>query len=169
MLRAACLFPVFLLTACGTPERGAAAPEPGAVLRIGPSGTMGLTAATPFTLPALERAFPGFEVVAVQQAGQPAFNITEPGDIAPVFVVTPDWTRGYAGAVATADRRVEGPGGMRAGVTRHSQLPEDWQSDCGGAPLTCEQLEGGTGLRLEFASGEADPVLAQMIYLPPVP
>ena len=166
-----------ILSACGTPEgratAGSETAEP--AYTISPEGAGGLKAATPFTVPAMERAFPRLEVVTVSDPDTPAFHVREPGSLAPLYVVTPDWTRGYAGAVATSDPGVEGAGGLRVGVTRYSGLPQGWQGLCveeagpSGNGYTCEQQAEGAGFRLEFVPDEDDPLLSRMIFLPPVP
>lgn len=168
----ACLFLV-LAAACGTPEgRSTNGETATAGYTIGPGGAAGLTGQTPFTVPALERAFPGLEVISVPAADPPAFHIREPGAQAPLYIVTPDWTRGYAGAVATRSASVTGPDGIRAGEARYSGLPESWKADCAAetdAPIICEQQAGTGSFRLRFRAGSDDPLLEEMAFLPPVP
>lgn len=160
-----------ILAACGTPEGGAGTGEAGAAYTIGPDGAGDLTAQTAFTVPAIERAFPGLEVVTVSDPSLPAFHIREAGDGAPLYIVTPDWTRGYAGAVSTEAGEVSGPGGLRAGTSRLSDTPADLKSACtlpeteGEITLTCEAGR----FRLEFSSRGSDPLLARQTYLPPLP
>lgn len=162
------------LAACGTPE-GRNGNGEGAAHTIGPDGAAGLAGQTPFTVPAMERAFPGLEVVSISDPETPAFHIRVPGSQTPLFVVTPDWTRGYAGAVATRSASVTGPDGLRAGVTAYTQLPESWRADCmvepgwRDGPMTCERQSADGAFRLVFPPSRADPVLEEMVYLPPVP
>lgn len=162
-----------ILAACGTPEGRAEQDEAAARYRIGPDGAGGLSAQTPFTVPAIERAFPELEVVtvSVSSAGLPAFHIREAGSTAPLYIVTPDWTRGYAGAVTTTSPSVSGPGGLRAGVSRLSDAPTGLTATCaapetpGEITLTCEAGR----LRLEFTGAGNDRLLARQTYLPPLP
>jgi hypothetical protein len=161
------------LAACGTPE-GRSASGTGAAetaYTIGPDGAAGLAAQTPFTVPAMERAFPGLEVVTISDPETPAFHIRETGREMPLYIVTPDWTRGYAGAVATRSAEVSGPGGLRAGESRLSEVaaplkascaPPETQSDIS---LVCESGR----LRLEFSGMDGDLLLLQQTYLPPIP
>ncbi|MBA4227928.1 MAG: hypothetical protein C0456_15000 [Hyphomonas sp.] len=169
MTRPTLLALCLILAACavpdGTPDTGAAG------YTISADGAGGLRAQTPFTVPAMERAFPGLEVITVAEGDMPAFHIREPGSTAPLYIVTPDWTRGYAGAVATRSASVTGPDGIRAGVTRYSELAESWRSDCRAepdlrdGPITCER----PGIRLSFPASRDDPVLAEIVFLPPLP
>lgn len=163
---------VLSLMACGTPEGQAGQEKPDAAAYIiGPEGAAGLTGQTPFTVPALERVFPGLEVISISDPETPAFHIREAGSPAPIYVITPDWTRGYAGAVATEAGEVSGPGGLRAGTSRLSDAPADLKTACtapeteGEITLTCEVDR----FRLEFSGRGSDPLLARQIYLPPVP
>lgn len=161
------------LAACGTPE-GRSASGTGAgetAYTIGPDGAAGLKAQTPFTVPAMERAFPDLEVVTISDPETPAFHIRETGSEMPLYIVTPDWTRGYVGAVATRSVEVSGPGGLRAGESRLSEVASPLKANC--APpetqsdisLVCESGR----LRLEFSGTGGDLLLLQQTYLPPVP
>lgn len=158
------------LVACCTPASGGGAP--GAPLHtIGPDHAGGLKTATPFTIPAIERAFEGLEVVSVSDPEQPRFLVRLPGSETPLYVVTPDWTRGYAGAVSTSSADVGGPGGLRAGRSRLSEVPEELRAAChvpedaGEISLSCE-----TGsFQLDFTGTGPDPLLALQTYLPPLP
>lgn len=162
------LISALVLAACGTPY-GSERSE--MTHTIGPEGAGGLTAATPFTVPAMERAFPGLEVITVVGADMPTFHIYEATNSAPVYVVTPDWTRGYAGAVSTGLPDVTGPDGLRAGVSRLSEAPQPLKENCaapemaGDITLICES----PNFRLEFSGPGPDPLLARQTYLPPLP
>ena len=168
MTRAALIVLSTLLAACGTPD-GEATAE--AAYTIGPEGAGNLTGETPFTLPAIERAFSGLDVVAVSVTGTPVFEVREPGRSAALYVVTPDWTRGYAGAVGTASPDVAGPKNLRAGMSRLSDVPTPLKASCaepsaaGAITLVCDS----PGFRLEFSGTGADPLLARQTYLPPLP
>lgn len=160
------------LMACGTPESRAGQQKAGThSYRIGPEGAAGLTGQTPFTVPAMERAFPELEVITVSDPETPAFHIREAGSQAPLYIVTPDWTRGYAGAVATTSPDVSGPGGLRAGFSRLSDAPADLKVACaapeaeGEITLLCQAGR----FRLEFSGAGETPLLARQTYLPPVP
>jgi hypothetical protein len=159
-----------ILSACGTPEGRSGNGGDGAYT-IGPDGAAGLAAQTPFTVPAMERAFPGLVVVTISDPDTPAFHIRAAGSDTPLYIVTPDWTRGYAGAVATRSAKVSGPGGLRAGESRLSDVPGQLKSSC--APPEMESdisLVCETGrLRLEFAGPGGDLLLVQQTYLPPLP
>lgn len=168
MTRPALLSLCVILAACGTPAGQA---DGGAAYTIGPEGAVNLKAATPFTLPAIERAFPGLDVVTMPDPEMPAFHVRGAGSAAPLYIVTPDWTRGYTGAVATASPDVAGPGGVRAGVSRLADVPEALKTGC--APpetaseitLACESPH----YRLEFSGAGANPLLVRQTYLPPLP
>ena len=161
------------LAACGTPEgrNGSGAEAEDGPYTISADGAAGLAAQTPFTVPAMEGAFPGLEVVTLSDPDTPAFHIRETGSEVPLYIVTPDWTRGYAGAVATRSAKVSGPGGLRAGASRLSEVAAPLKSSCA-APETESDIslvcESGR-LRLEFAGTGGDLLLQQQTYLPPVP
>ena len=160
-----------ILAACGTPEGGTGQNSAQAAYEISPDGAGGLMAQTPFTVPAIERAFPELEVVTVSDAALPAFHVREAGSQTPLYIVTPDWTRGYAGAVSTASPDVSGPGGLRAGLSRLSEAPAALTSTCA-APETAGDItlicEAGR-FRLEFTGAGNNPLLTRQTYLPPVP
>ncbi|MFN4023712.1 MAG: hypothetical protein ACK4MQ_02675 [Hyphomonas sp.] len=143
----------------------------GSLLHIGPEGAGGLTASIPFTVQAAERAFPGYDVVSAGEAEAPAFHVRPPGSEAPVFIITPDWSRGFAGAVSTGDSAVAGPGGVRAGLTRLGDVPEALTADCaapdktGAYDLVC----AAGSFRLEFKGTGEDALLARQTWLPPLP
>lgn len=168
MTRAALIVLSTLLAACGTPD-GEASAE--AAYTIGPEGAGNLKGETPFTLPAIERAFHGLDVLAVSVTGTPVFEVREPGSSAALYVVTPDWTRGYAGAVGTASPDVAGPNNLRAGMSRLSDVPIALKANCaepspaGAVTLVCDS----PGFRLEFSGTGADPLLARQTYLPSLP
>lgn len=162
-----------LLTACCSRPAPEVAQGPAeATLRIGPQGVAGLEGQAPFTLPAIERAFSGFDVVSMGDAEGPVFHVREPGTEVAVFIVSPDWTRGYIGAVSA---KIPGAPDMQAGVTPFSALPDSLARACTSVPamrdgpVRCEtSLSAGT-LRLEFPAGRGDPVLEQIAYFPRAP
>jgi hypothetical protein len=141
-----------LLAACCTQPAHAPANAQGAPsVMIGPDGIAGLDGQVPFTLAAIERAFPGFDVVALQVDGLPAFHVREPGSEAAVFVVSPDWTRGFAGAF-TAILPVAG-GSLAAP-----------NPPC--SARTCTVALQSGALRLRFSSDASDAVLEEIVYFP---
>lgn len=134
----------------------------------------------PFTLPAIERAFPGHDIVSVMEdpasGAPPEFHIRPQGSEAALFIVTPDWSRGMAGEIATTDPGVTGPGGIRPGRSRQSDVTAALGGQCArlepspGLPPACEVTEGRVHLRLEFEAGELpDPVLQRLVALPTLP
>ncbi|ABI77270.1 putative lipoprotein [Hyphomonas neptunium ATCC 15444] len=172
MTRPVSLALALILAACGTPEGRAGQDETGAPAHtIGPEGAGGLSAQTPFTVPAMERAFPELEVITLSDPDTPAFHIRETGGAAPLYIVTPDWTRGYAGAVATTSPDVSGPGQLRAGRSRLSDAPAELTATCA-APETAGEITlicEADRFRLEFSGAGDNPLLARQTFLPPVP
>ncbi|MFN7054291.1 hypothetical protein [Hyphomonas sp.] len=174
-----------MLTACeeaepgapqanGTASTDADTPQPA---RIDPSRLPGRT---PFTLPAVQQAFPGLEVVAVLEdpaRGElPRFDVRAPGDTAPLYRLTPDWTRGLVGEVATDHPAISGPGGLQTGTTRRAEAlaalngaPCEPLTGPGAPPFACEANTDGAVLRLEFAGEAADAVLVRLVWLPALP
>jgi hypothetical protein len=171
MTRAFCLASTLLLAACTAPGGEAGPGEADAPYRIGPDGAAGLTEAAPFTVPAMERAFDGLDVVSLSDPDLPAFEARVPATGAPLYVVTPDWSRGFAGAASTSAADVVGPGGIRAGRSRLSDVADDLKTACappeeaGEMVLVCESDR----FRLEFTGETGDPLLARQTYLPPLP
>lgn len=150
-----------LLAACCTqpahaPANAQAAPS----VMIGPDGIAGLDGQVPFTLAAIERAFPGFDVVALQVDGLPAFHVREPGSEAAVFVVSPDWTRGFAGAFTAILPVAGGSLAAEAGASSLAAL----NPPCSARTCTVA-LQSGT-LRLRFSSDASDAVLEEIVYFP---
>lgn len=144
------------------------APPADPVLRIGPGGAGAISETIPFTVAAAERAFPGYSVVSIADAETPAFHVRAPGSEAPVFIITPDWTRGFAGAVSTGNSAVAGPGGIRAGLTRLGDVPAALKAECtpaGDGDLICES----DAFRLEFKGNGDDALVTRQTWLPPLP
>lgn len=147
---------------------------------ISNSGAMGVSGAVPFTLIALEAAFPGHKVVAGEPSGAkdpvPVFEVYAPGATSPRFVVEPDWSRGFVGLVRTSDPAVEGPNGIRIGSSRYSDLRQESVIGCtprgagGELAITCQSAADLPRLQLEFkADGGGAPMLVEMTYLPATP
>jgi len=143
-------------------------------------GAMGVSGAVPFTLTALEAAFPGHRVVAGRPSGEagevPVFEVYATGSASPRFIVEPDWSRGFVGRVRTSDPAVEGPNDLQIGRSRYSDLRQENVVGCKsrGAgdelAITCQSAAGLPGLHLEFkADGVGAPILVEMAYLPATP
>lgn len=144
------------------------------------TGEMSLSGPVPFTLTALEAAFPEHRVVAGRPFSEtepfPVFEVYAPGSASPRFVVEPDWSRGFVGRVRTSDPAVEGPDGLRIGRSRYSDLRQESVRGCtsrgtgGELAITCQSAAGLPGLHLEFkADGGGAPMLVEMAYLPAMP
>ncbi len=147
---------------------------------MGPAGVMGITGTTPFTLSAIEAAFPGHTVVSTTEGegakAQPVFQVRAPGTESPRFIVEADWSRGFVGRVRTNDPTVEGPNGMRVGTTRYSDLRQDELASCethgagGEFSITCKSSDAPPYFSLYFRTDQTGaPPLAQMSFYPPVP
>lgn len=147
---------------------------------MGPAGVLGITGTTPFTLAAIEAAFPGHTVVSTTEgegaAAHPIFQVRTPGTEMPRFIVEADWSRGFVGQVRTKDPTVEGPNGIRVGATRYSDLKQEELAGCEslGAgedfSITCKTSVDPPYLSLYFRSDKTGaPPLAQMSFHPPVP
>ena len=147
---------------------------------MGPAGVLGITGTTPFTLAAIEAAFPGHTVVSTTEGegatAQPVFQVRTPGTETPRFIVEADWSRGFVSRVRTNDPTVEGPNGMRVGSTRYSDLRQEELAGCGslGAgedlSISCKTSVDAPYLLLYFRSDKTGaPPLAQMSFHPPVP
>lgn len=175
-MKAGLILCALLLTAsCMQPAPVTSVPAPDASIRIGPDGIIGLEGQVPFTLPAIERAFAGFDIVTAADAQQPAFHVREPGGEQALFIVTPDWTRGHVGAVSANVPAGAGTLEVTAGVTAYSELGAALQPPCiqppdvrGGA-VTCDIALPAGRLELEFPAGPGDPVLEQIAYFPDAP
>lgn len=167
------LVPLALLLAACCTQAAPSGPGAGAEtetpeFRIGPDGVAGIRGKTPFTLQAVERAFPGQLVVAGTEGAPPTpvFRVQQAPEAGDLFVVRPDWTLGLIGSVSTTHPAVLGPSGLRIGETTQDALPAKLSGVCVAA--TCEiRSENGT-LTLEFAAGPGAPVLARMSYFVPV-
>lgn len=132
---------------------------------------------TPFTFPAVQQAFPGLEVVAVPEdpaRGElPRFDVRAPGDTAPLYNLTPDWTRGLVGEVASVHPAVSGPGGLQPGTTRRAEAlggkPCEPPASPDAPPFACEAILDGAALRLEFSGEAGDALLLRLVWLAALP
>ncbi|MEX1251877.1 MAG: hypothetical protein WEA77_11860 [Hyphomonas sp.] len=163
-----------LLTACCTqPEPPAQAQA--ASLTITQGAINGFSGQVPFTLPAIERAFEGLEVVAAADAPEPAFHVQEHGSAVPLFTVRADWTRGYVGSVSASLLLGGAPREIKSGVTTYGELrgalpqPCSVQTNRQDGPVYCEiALSSGT-LGLDFQGDGSAAVLGQIAYFPRAP
>jgi hypothetical protein len=174
-----------LFASCEAPETGAGRPAEaghpaGAPPAPGRADPAGLPGRMPFTLPAVQQAFPGLEVVAVpedpEKAALPRFDVRAPGDTAPLYQLSPDWTRGLVGEVASDHPAISGPGGLRPGTTRRAEAIAALNTAaCEPAagpdapPFACEAPAGGAVLRLEFSGDTGDAVLVRLVWLQAMP
>ena len=131
----------------------------------------GLAGRAPFTLPSMQSAFPGHEIISRSKdaaAGTPpAFEVRAAGSDKALFLVTPDWSRGQVGEVSTTSAAVEGPNGMRVGASRQSEAVAAFSEAC--AAQTCEATIAGERLSLEFSGEGEDPLLTRLVWLPNPP
>lgn len=164
-MKTSLILSALLLTACcAQPAPPEAQPKAEATLTLGPNGISSLDGQVPFTLPAIERAFEGFEVVSAPNAGEPVFHVREPGSPDTLFVVSPDWTRGFIGSVSAVLPPAAGGLEIRAGLTRYSAVRDRQGIRC--ADFSCDlPLTAGT-LRLNFPATGDDPVLDKIAYVP---
>lgn len=170
-MKPALILTAVLLAACCTqPAPQANAPEPSITLTE--DGIAGLDGQIPFTLPAIERAFPGLDVVAAPTPENPAFEVREPRSNAALFVVAPDWTLGFVGSITTQVPAGGGPISLRPGVSTLEDLPESLQQRCdvpAGGPARCTvQLASGS-LILGFSSFSGARTLYSVAYFLPAP
>ncbi len=163
-----------LLTACCTQPEPPAQVQ-AASLTITPDAINGFAGQVPFTLPAIERAFEGMDVVAAADVPEPAFHVREPGSAEPLFIVQPDWTRGYVGSVSASFLLGGEPREIKAGVTTYGELrdalpePCSVQTNLQDGPVSCViALSSGT-LRLDFQGTGSDAVLGQIAFFPRAP
>lgn len=175
---------VLILAACEAPEDAPQREPPPEAAQFGASEARfdlasGLAGRAPFTLPAMEAAFPGYQVISRLEdpaAGTPpAFEVHAAGSDDALFVITPDWSRGRVGEVSTTHLGVGGPLGVRAGLTPQSEVIATFGEACapagdpaGGAP-GCEVSADGARLRLEFAEEGDDPLLNRIVLLANMP
>lgn len=175
-MKPVCITAAFLLAACCTqpaPPQETHAPEPAFILT--PDGIAGIEGRVPFTLPAIERAFEGLDVVAVPTTEMPAFEVREPGSRTALFRVVPDWTLGFAGTVSVLVPGEVGPAELLPGVSSFNDLPVDIARTCKpepgfrDGPVSCTiALSGGTVI-LGFPASRQVPLLESVRYIPDTP
>lgn len=112
-----------------------------ASLVMSPAGVAGLGQHTPFTVSAVEKAFPGYTVIPITDpaTGIATFEVRPSGSDTARFLIEPDWTRGYVAAVRSRDPGVRGPAGEVIGQATFADLPLDQRGLCGDAVT----VEGG--------------------------
>ena len=102
-------------------------------LGIGPGGMSALPPGTPFTLDAIEAAFPDYQVISARQdkTGEslPVFEIRDGGDT--LLTLAPNWSLATVADVTTTSPRVAGPHGERIGKFRLEDLKD---ADCAHDP-----------------------------------
>lgn len=115
-------------------------------LTLSPAGVASLGPSTPFTVSAVEKAFPGFTVIPVAnpETGASAFEIRPDGADKARFIAESDWSRGYVATVRSRDPAVRGPLGEMIGKARFAELPFEKRALCaeavpvdGGSEFTC--------------------------------
>jgi thiol-disulfide isomerase/thioredoxin len=102
---------------------------------IGPEGAMKLKGETPFTMEAMQTAFPGHEFISETIAGgianYPVFHVVAPEKPSErLYTVEPDWTKGYVRTVSTLSASVKGPGGVQIGVLTLSEFRKGSTAMC---------------------------------------
>lgn len=112
--------------------------EDAAQLQIGPDHAGFIRGQTPFTLTALERAFPDRDVVfsrtsKVDSGRYAIFDREAAGEGEPIYTIEPSFTQGYVGQISTRSTSVEGPNGLTVG---QSTLGEYLQL----GPQNCEEM-----------------------------
>ncbi|MEO0786827.1 MAG: redoxin domain-containing protein [Pseudomonadota bacterium] len=108
-------------------------PEP-RLPTFGLDGAGGIRSTTPFTLPAIEAAFPGMRVMAATRMEEgetyPVFEVREPDGRGLIATVWPDWDKGHVSEVETGSAAVAGPVGTQVGQTSLGALPAELGADC---------------------------------------
>lgn len=106
--------------------------EAGALLVMSPAGVGALGQRTPFTVSAVETAFPGHTVIPLADpaTGMATFDVRPAGGDTARFVVEPDWTRGYVAIVRSRDPAVRGPSGETIGKTVLGDLAAESRALC---------------------------------------
>jgi len=137
-------------------------------LGIGPGGVTGLTAGTPFTLDAVQAAYPDYDVITnrVELDGEalPVFEVRGGGQT--LLTLSPDWSLARVNRVSTASPAVTGPGGEQVGRVRLDTLQDHrcTQVDHGGEHLiACTDASEPRFVRTYSPDGESA-TLVEMSY-----
>ncbi len=135
-------------------------------------GALGLEGPAPFTLRAVEAAFPGHIVTPSGADDDLVFDVRQAAGDAPRFRVHPDWTRAFVSRITTRAGNVTGP---------YGETPGQWTlGDTRSlGSLTCSEAEeavicatSGQRPRLihVFEGGAGDTNrLAELVYEPALP
>ena len=95
-------------------------------LGLGRDGIAGLPLGTPFTLDAVQAAFPDYQVISsrLETDGDtiPVFEVRDGGDI--LLTLEPDWSLARVETIRTASPYVSGPEGERIGSFRLGELED---------------------------------------------
>ena len=167
-----------LATACGGPEIAEPEEAPVAGVRgaaelvMSPEGAASLRGPTPFTLAAVEAAFPGFSVIPVTdpESGSVTFEVRPEGRDTARFLVESDWSRGNVAIVSSRDPAVRGPAGEVIGKTTLGAIGPDARALCTpGEPglLICPDPAAPAAFARVYALGpedapESEAVLAEL-------
>lgn len=106
--------------------------EAGALRVMSPAGAGALGQRTPFTVSAVEKAFPGHTVIPLADpaTGTATFDVRPAGADTARFVVEADWTRGYVATVRSRDPAIRGPAGETIGQTLLGDLASGSRALC---------------------------------------
>ncbi|MFN7163564.1 MAG: hypothetical protein ACK4P2_01985, partial [Hyphomonas sp.] len=150
-----------------------------ALLVMSPAGVAALGKGTPFTVLAVEKAFPGYGVIPITHpaTGSATFEVRPSGRDTARFIVESDWTRGYVALVRSRDPAVRGPAGEVIGQTLLGALPAEARTLCTGVEpglLVCpDPAAPATFFRVYSTPAEGEPessaVLTELRYLAPAP
>jgi hypothetical protein len=171
------VLPALLLASCCTQplSEPAPPPAPAEAVTVTASGIEGLSGQIPFTLPSIERAFPGFTIVTDEEDGVPVFSVREPGSKSDLFRLRPDWSRGFIGSVSVLVPGAAGPAELTPGQSPFTDLPAEIANDCTpgptptDGPFSCTvALSTGT-LILDFPSARYTARLESARYVPGPP
>ena len=146
-------------------------------LTISPKGVASLTGPTPFTLPAVEAAFPGFDVIPVTDpaTGVATFEVRPEGSETARFLVASDWSRGQVATVTSREEGVRGPAGEVIGEGKLGALPAEARALCeadGSGLLVCPDIEAPTAFQRVYSLGsgpEEEALLVELRFLAPQP
>jgi hypothetical protein len=165
-----------LVATCGGAEPAAETPFE---VTIGPGGVAGLSDTTPFTIAALEQAFPDYTVIPVANAATASavFEIRATPDAPPRFIAEPDWSRGFVGLVRSRDPAVRGPLGEVIGEATLAALPPAARALCTArepGTVVCPDPEAPDVFVRLYALGpsgtsQGAAVLDELRYIPPRP
>lgn len=176
-MKRALILPAIFLAACCTqpPPLPAPPPEPAEAVTVTGSGVEDIGGKIPFILPAIERAFPGFIIVANEEDGIPVFGVREPGSETDLFRLEPDWSRGFIGTVTVLVPSDTGTVELQPNATPITDLPADVAQACKpeqprpNDDQSCEvPLSTGT-LILNFPAARSTRKLNSASYVPNPP